>query len=189
MMKRLAAALIAGAALAGTLAVPGIAHGAPTISRQLLALNDFDCRDPVTNCVPRNFNGQWVSATSGQTLILSARLSMPHGAQLVDVWCHFNDLSKLDASFRVLMRPVNYTGIGWNVMTNAISTSGASMSVQTLQASSSVTGNWTPSGLTADNAAKAFFVEVTLPFEPGFTGGAFNGNNLALHGCYYDYMH
>lgn len=188
MTKRLAAALLFSAGMAGTLAVPGIAYGGPTIHRELLGMNDFACQDPLTNCAARNFNGQWVSSTAGQTLVLSGRLRIPHGAQLVDVWCTFNDNSKLDASFRVLMRPINFTGIGWYVMTNALSTTGNSLSVQTLQASTDVViSNWTPALLTADNSSKAFFVQVTVPYDGGFTGGAFNGNNLALHGCYYDY--
>jgi hypothetical protein len=175
-----------GDTMTGKLTVPEIAYSTPKTRRALLAMDDFACMDPA-NCYAMNDAGQWISSTANQTLTLSARLHMPDGAQLVDVWCSFNDNSTSDASFNVRVRRLR-TGVGFLVLTSNISTVGASSSdVQILQASPSGSGNWTPSGLTADNSSKAFIVEVNVPYDGGFTGGPFNGNNLALHGCYYDY--
>jgi len=177
----------AGDTMTGALTVPGIVYSSPKTQRELLAMDDFACLDP-SDCPAENHNGLWISSTIGQTLVLSARLHMPHGARLVDVWCSFNDNSASNASFRVLVDTIDFTGIGWTVLTNTISTSGTSLSVQTLQASSSVIpSNWTSAGLTADNSRKAFFVQVNVPYDDGFTPAPFNGDDLALHGCYYDY--
>ena len=176
-----------GDTMTGTLTVPDIVYSSPKTQRELLAMNDFACLDP-SDCPAMNHSGLWISSTVGQTLVLSARLHMPHGARLVDVWCSFNDNSASNASFRVLARSINFTGVGWTVLTNGISTSGTSLSVQTLRASSSVMpSNWTTAGLTADNGRKAFFIQVNVPYDDGFTPVPFNGDDLALHGCYYDY--
>lgn len=160
--------------------VSSITYSKPKTQRQLLAMNDFSCRDPsATSCPGANDAGRW-KATSAGTLTLSARLAMPHNAVMSDVWCLFHDESTSNASFRVLERTITLAGPGWMVLTNSISTAATSTSVQTLQASSNpITGNWTTSGLTADNGSKAFFVEVTLPYDAAAM--------LALQGCYYDY--
>ena len=172
----------AGDTMTGGLVVPSITYSTPKTQRQLLAMNDFSCRDPsVASCPGNNDAGRWKATSTGtlSTLILSARLAMPQGAVLSDVWCLFHDQSASNASFRVLQRPITFAGPGWMVLTNAISTASASSSVQTLQASSSPTGNWTTAGLTADNGSKAFFIEVTLPHDAAAT--------LALQGCYYEF--
>lgn len=159
--------------------VNSLTYSTPKVKRQLLAMNDFGCRDPsLAGCPGSNDNGRW-KATSAGTLIMSGRLTMPQSAVLSDVWCVFHDESTNNASFRILYRPINLAGPGWNVMTNTIFTAGSSTSVQTLQASSNTASNWTTSGLTADNSTKAFFVEVTLPYDASAI--------LALQGCYYDY--
>lgn len=153
-------------------------------SRQLLAMNDFACRDPsATSCIPRNHNGRWLAASSG-SLLLVARLSMPEDAILSDVWCHFHDNSSADASFRVLRRDTTIAGPGWTVLTSPITTAGASAAIQTLQASPAAL-NWTVASRTADNRDRAFLIEVTLPYSV-FTISD-DAGLLALNGCYYEY--
>lgn len=156
----------------------------PKTHRQLLAMNDFACRDPsAASCIPANHNGRWRAASSG-TLLLVARLAMPEDAILNDVWCHFHDNSSADASFRVLRRDLTLAGPGWNVMTNAIATAGGANTIQTLQASSSTTSNWTTAQLTEDNQSRAFLVEITLPYSAFAT---LDAGLLALNGCHYEY--
>ena len=182
---------VSGGTLTGGLTVPFISFSAPLSYTKALGMNDFGCYSngsSTYDCgrvIIAAGRIAYAALSVGSTVILTARLHIPDGARLTEVTCHFVDNSvSYNSSFRVLNRRFNSTGPGWLVLTNSISTTAASTSIQSLNATSDpVIGNWGASGPIVNNANDVLFVEVTL-FD---TDGSGVIGDMFLNGCSYQY--